>query len=153
VGGVGADNQFVEEYQPNTVEVVAPGADVTGIGPGGVGALSYTGTRFAVAFAAGQAALVRAAYPELTATQVKQRIRATTDALEAQTPDASYGSGMINPAASVARTVDGEQPAPAVQNGGGGGGGMAGAFFIGVALILGGIVTVLALRLRRRGLG
>lgn len=152
VGGVGADNQLIEEYQPNAVEVVAPGADVTSIGPGGAGALSYTGTRFAVAFTAGQAALVRAAYPELSAVQVEQRIQGTADALGAGTRDGSYGFGMINPAASVARTLDGEQPAATAPSGGGSRGGTAVLIFLGIALFVGGGV-VITLRFRRRAVG
>ncbi|MEU6019843.1 S8 family serine peptidase [Micromonospora sp. NPDC047134] len=149
VGGVGADNKLVEDYQPETVEVVAPGADVTGIGPGKTGPLSYSGTRFAVAFVAGQAALVRAAYPELNATQVEQRIRDTADGLGEQTPDSRYGTGMINPGVSLARTLDGEQPTGAASTGGGGGGGMATLVLIGVALLGGGAFLALGLHRRR----
>nr|WP_230415030.1 S8 family serine peptidase [Micromonospora tarapacensis] len=151
VGGVGADNQFVEEYQPTTVEVVAPGADVTSVGQGDAGPLSYTGTRFAVAFAAGQAALVRAAYPELNAVQVEQRIQDTADALGGDAPDERYGAGMINPAASVARPVEDERPVGVGTDNGGGGGGMGALVLLGLALIGGG--AFLTLQLRRRALG
>ncbi|RIV40214.1 S8 family serine peptidase [Micromonospora radicis] len=152
VGGVGANNQLVEEYQPDLVEVVAPGADVTSVGPGGAGALSYTGTRFAVAFVAGQAALVRAAYPELTAAQVEQRIRDTADAVGGENPDQRYGSGMINPAVSLARTLDGEQQTGAgasAGGGGGGGGGIATLVLIGIALVGGGAFLALGFHRRR----
>ncbi|GAA4175154.1 hypothetical protein GCM10022251_75580 [Phytohabitans flavus] len=148
-GGVGADNQLVEDYQPNAVEVVAPAADVAGIGPGHAGALSYTGTRFAVAFAAGQAALIRAAYPELTAVQVERRIQETADKLGTQTPDGRYGFGLINPGASVAQAADGGQPAPNQPNGGGRGGAALPIFF-GILLIAGGAITIVAIRVRRR---
>ncbi|BCB86518.1 S8 family serine peptidase [Phytohabitans suffuscus] len=146
-GGVGADNELVENYQPNMVEVVAPAAEVASIGPGDAGALSYTGTRFAVAFAAGQAALVRAAYPELTAVQVEQRIQQTADMLGTGTPDNRYGFGMINPAASVAESAGGGKPTANSQNGGRGGAALP--VFLGIALIAGGAVVVL-LRFRRR---
>ena len=150
VGGVGADNKLVEEYQPDAVEVVAPGADVLGIGPGKAGTLSYSGTRFAVAFVAGQAALVRAAYPELNATQIEERIRSTADAVGDQTPDGRYGAGMINPAVSLARPMEGEQPTGAGSSGGsGGGGGMATLVLIGVALLGGGAFLALGLHRRR----
>lgn len=49
--------------------------DVASLGVGGGRAVSNTGTEFAVAFVAGQAALIRAAQPDLTAAQVKERIR------------------------------------------------------------------------------
>jgi membrane-anchored mycosin MYCP len=146
-GGVGADDQLIEAYQPNMVEVVAPGADVMSIGPGNAGALSYTGTRFAVAFAAGQAALIRAAYPELSAVEVEQRIVGTADALGGGSPDGRYGAGMINPAASVVRTVDGEQAAAAVPPDGGGGVGTVVVVLFGIALLGGGFVVIW---LRRR---
>ncbi|MBQ1049923.1 S8 family serine peptidase [Micromonospora sp. C51] len=152
VGGVGADNQFVEEYQPNTVEVVAPGADVTSVGPGDAGPLSYTGTRFAVAFAAGQAALVRAGYPELNAVQVEQRIHGTADAVGGDSPDDRYGAGMINPAASVARPIEDERPVGVGADSGGGGGGLGALVLLGLALIGGGAFLTLQLR-RRRALG
>ncbi|WP_341720747.1 S8 family serine peptidase [Micromonospora sp. FIMYZ51] len=153
VGGVGADNGLVEDYQPETVEVVAPGADVTSIGPGKTGALSYTGTRFAVAFAAGQAALVRAAYPELSAVQVEQRIQGTADAVGGDTPDARYGSGMINPAASVAQPVEGEQPVGNGAGTGGGGGGLGALVLLGFALVGGGAFLALQILRRRRAFG
>lgn len=149
VGGVGANNQLVEEYQPNAVEVVAPGADVASIGPGNAGALSYTGTQFAVAFAAGQAALIRAAYPELNATQVKERIRSTADALGDGNVDSRYGSGMINPTASVVRTAVGEQAA-AVGEDNKGRAGVIAAVLFGIALMSGG--AFLTVWFRRRAL-
>ncbi len=153
VGGVGADNQFVEEYQPDAVEVVAPGADVTSIGPGKAGTLSYTGTRFAVAFVAGQAALVRAAYPELNAGQVEERIRSTADAVGGDTPDVRYGSGMINPAASVARPVEGQPVVGAGADRGGDGDGLGAVVLLGFALVGGGAFLTLHLLRRRRAFG
>ena len=147
-GGVGADDKLAEEYQQGTVEVVAPGIDVASLGIGGTGVLSSTGTRFAVAFVAGQAALVRAAYPDLTAVQVKERIRSTADAMGTGGTDARYGAGMINPAASVARKLDEERPVAGDQSGAGGGG--AGLLvLVGLGLVaVGGFVF--AMRFRRR---
>ncbi|MEV6349942.1 S8 family serine peptidase [Actinoplanes sp. NPDC051851] len=146
VGGVDADNKLVEAYQQDSVEVIAPGADVAAIGPGKSGALSYTGTQYATAFVAGEAALVRAAYPELAAVQVEQRITGTSDAVADAT---GLGSGMINPAASVAKAVDGEAPAATAvgdqevassSSGGGSKRGLAAFLCLGVVLIAGGIV-------------
>jgi len=154
VGGVGADNQPVENYQPGTVEVVAPGADVASIGPGRAGALSYTGTRFAVAFVAGQAALIRAAFPELTAVQVEQRIQGSADALTTASPDGTYGFGMINPAASITHTAHEEHPPGHAEgsDGGGGGGGTVALVFVSIALTAGaGVLIVILLRRRRMG--
>lgn len=149
VGGVGADGQFAEEYQPSTVEVVAPGVDVAGLGISGTGVLSNTGTRFAVAFVAGQAALVRAAFPNLTAAQVKDRLRSTADAMGDGAPNARYGAGMINPAASVVRKLDGEQAVAGAQGDDGGGGGTGLIVLLGLGLVAAGGL-VFAIRFRRR---
>jgi subtilisin family serine protease len=119
---------------------------VASIGPGDAGTLSYTGTRFAVAFAAGQAALVRAAYPELTAVQAEQRIQQTADGLGAGKPNDRYGYGIIDPAASVAQsTSDGNPSASAPDSGGG----AALPVFLGIALLAGGAVIVILLFRRR----
>lgn len=101
VGGVGADDQLAATYQKSTVDVVAPGIDVTSPSVGGNGTVTNSGTQYAVAFVAGQAALVRAAFPELTASEVKHRIQATADQLGDGQPDERYGWGMINPASAV----------------------------------------------------
>ncbi|GLY24659.1 S8 family serine peptidase [Micromonospora sp. NBRC 101691] len=146
VGGVGPDNQLAEKYQEKTVEVVAPGVDVAGLGVAGSGVVSNTGSHVAVAFVAGQAALVRAAYPDLTAIQVEQRILGTADALGDGVPDARYGHGMINPGVSVARTMDDGSRVAAGRDGVGG---AALAVVLALALIVGGAV-VFWLRNRRR---
>ncbi|MEU8372631.1 S8 family serine peptidase [Micromonospora sp. NPDC048894] len=144
-GGVGAGDQLAEQYVAGAVEVVAPGVDVASLGVGGGRAVSNTGTEFAVAFVAGQAALIRAAQPDLTAAQVKERIRGTADAI-GTAPDAKYGSGMINPAASVSVAVDDRNQVASQQQGSTG---AALAVILGIALLCGAGV-VFGLRLRRR---
>ncbi|GGM14807.1 MULTISPECIES: S8 family serine peptidase [Micromonospora] len=148
-GGVGAGDQLADEYQEGMVEVVAPGVDVASVAVGGDRVQSNTGTQYAVAFVAGQAALVRAAYPDLTADKVKQRIVSTADAMGGQAPNAQFGAGMINPASSVTRTLaDGNQVANEQESGG-----SALAIFailLVIALVIGAGV-VLMLRMRRRG--
>jgi hypothetical protein len=151
VGGVDVNNQLVETYQSNTVDVVAPGADVASIGPGSAGTLSYTGTQYAVAFVAGEAALIRAAFPALTAAQVRQRIQSTAGPVQSGSPDDRYGSGIINPAASVTRTGSGG-PSTSTASGGGHGGSTGAALLIfGLLLLLGGGVG-LAIWYRRRAI-
>ncbi|MEK8104329.1 S8 family serine peptidase [Micromonospora sp. M12] len=119
------------------------------LGINGTGVLSNTGTRFAVAFVAGQAALVRAAYPELTAVQVEERIRGTADAMGTGGTDTRYGTGMINPAASVVRKLDDERPAAGTQTGDDGGGAAGLVVLLGLGLVaVGGLVF--AIRFRRR---
>ncbi|MGV9980895.1 S8 family serine peptidase [Micromonospora wenchangensis] len=144
-GGVGAGDQLAEQYVEGAVEVVAPGVDVASLGVGGGKAVSNTGTEFAVAFVAGQAALIRAAQPDLTAAQVKERIRSTADAI-GTAPDARYGSGMINPAASVSVAVDDRNQVASQQQGNNG---AALAVILGIALLCG-VAVVFGLRLRRR---
>ncbi|MEV4727312.1 S8 family serine peptidase [Micromonospora humida] len=144
-GGVGAGDQLAEQYVQGAVEVVAPGVDVASLGVGGGKAVSNTGTEFAVAFVAGQAALIRAAQPDLTAAQVKERIRSTADAI-GTAPDAKYGSGMINPAASVSVAVDDRNQVASQQQGSTG---AALAVILGIALLCG-VAVVFGLRLRRR---
>ncbi|MFJ6197320.1 S8 family serine peptidase [Micromonospora sp. NPDC092111] len=146
-GGVGAGDQLAEEYLAGTVEVVAPGVEVASLGVGGGKAVSNTGTEFAVAFVAGQAALIRAAQPDLTAAQVKQRIQSTADAIGGQAPNPRYGAGMINPTASVARSLDDQNQVASEQ---GGRGGAMLAVLLGIALVCGAGVFF-AIRLRRRG--
>ncbi|WP_328346432.1 S8 family serine peptidase [Micromonospora sp. NBC_00421] len=148
-GGVGAGEQLAEQYAEGAVEVVAPGVDVASLGVGGGRAVSNTGTEFAVAFVAGQAALIRAAQPDLTAAQVKERIRSTADAIGGTAPEARYGSGMINPAASVSVAVDDRNQVASQQQGNSG---AAFAVILGIALLCGAGV-VFGLRLRRRRFG
>ncbi|MEU1754066.1 S8 family serine peptidase [Micromonospora matsumotoense] len=148
-GGVGAGDQLAEQYVEGGVEVVAPGIDVASLGVGGGRAVSNTGTEFAVAFVAGQAALIRAAQPDLTAAQVKDRIRSTADAIGATVSDTKYGSGMINPAASVSVSVDDRNQVSSQQQSSTG---AALAVILGIALLCGAGV-VFGLRLRRRRFG
>ncbi|MEV4845972.1 S8 family serine peptidase [Micromonospora matsumotoense] len=148
-GGVGAGDQLAEQYVEGAVEVVAPGVDVASLGVGGGRAVSNTGTEFAVAFVAGQAALIRAAQPDLTAAQVKDRIRSTADAIGATVSDTKYGSGMINPAASVSVSVGNRNQVASQQEGNTG---AAFAVILGIALLCGAGV-VFGLRLRRRRFG
>ncbi|MET8255581.1 S8 family serine peptidase [Micromonospora sp. NPDC005197] len=148
-GGVGAGGQLAEKYLDGSVEVVAPGIEVATLGVGGGKVVGNTGTEFAVAFVAGEAALIRAAQPDLTAAQVKERIRGTADPVGGQVAegDSRYGSGMINPAASVAPSVGGRDPAAAQANRGGGG--TLFAVLLGLALAFG-AGGFLVFRMRRR---
>jgi hypothetical protein len=107
-GGVGPDNRLAADYQAHAVDVVAPGVDVATLGRTGFGTVTTSGSQYAVAFVAGQAALVRAAFPEFSAAQVKHRIQVTADKMGAVAPDARYGWGMINPASAVTRAGAGE---------------------------------------------
>lgn len=85
------------------VDIAAPGVQITSVAPkgGGIGVLKDGGTSFATAFVSGTAALVRAAYPNLNAEQVAERIMATADSPAAGW-DKYLGYGVVNPYEAVA---------------------------------------------------
>lgn len=62
---------------PVHVDLAAPGDAVVGIGPRGHGHFIGSGASLAAAYTAGTAALVRSAFPDLTAEQVAQRLVST----------------------------------------------------------------------------
>ncbi|ASW57398.1 peptidase S8 and S53 subtilisin kexin sedolisin [Plantactinospora sp. KBS50] len=149
VGGVGSDGQLAAAYLESSVDVVAPGIDVASIGPGGAGPITNSGSQFAVAFVAGQAALVWSAFPDLTATQVRSRIERTADRMGTAAPDKRYGWGMINPGSAVTAEVGGEPHAEPVAAGEGGAGWLRTLAIAGVVLILVAAVALVVLRSRR----
>jgi hypothetical protein len=111
VGGVGVDSQPAADYRPGGVDVMAPGINVTVLGIGS-GPMTGSGTQNAVGFVAGEAALVRAAYPDLTVAQVVHRIEVTADKLAETVPDGRVGWGMINPGAAVSTVLAEELAIP-----------------------------------------
>jgi membrane-anchored mycosin MYCP len=117
VGAISINGALAARYQPGTVNVVAPGVNVTSLGITGTGGFEGSGPQYAVAFVAGEAALVRARYPDLTATQVVQRIEMTADQIGPAAPDAAFGWGVIDPGTAVTRVIASEirPPRPARQ--------------------------------------
>jgi membrane-anchored mycosin MYCP len=117
VAGVGVDDKWAVDYRKGAVDVTAPGVNVsslggtaaTGAGPAagpGAGTVTGSGTHYAVAYTAAEAALVRAAYPELTAAQVTHRIKATADRMgDGEPPHSQYGWGFLNPAEAVTKVL------------------------------------------------
>jgi membrane-anchored mycosin MYCP len=83
------------------LSLVAPGVDVTSVGPGGPGHWLGSGTSYSAPFVAGVAALVRAYRPGLSAAQVKHRLEATANHPAAALPDPGLGWGVVNPLAAV----------------------------------------------------
>jgi len=116
VGAININGAAAGNYQPGAVDVVAPGVDVTGLGITGTGQFQGSGAQYAVAFAAGEAALVRARYPNLTVAQVVRRIEATADRMGSAVPDATFGWGLIDPGVAVTRVIadEGRGPGPAI---------------------------------------
>lgn len=95
------------------VSVVAPGTDIVSTGssaePGPlVGGNPVQGTSFAAPFAAGAAALVRAAHPDLDEAEVVRRIEATADHPAGPLPDPAAGWGTLDPYAAVTAVLPGE---------------------------------------------
>ncbi|HEY2700276.1 MAG TPA: type VII secretion-associated serine protease mycosin [Pseudonocardiaceae bacterium] len=95
------------------VRLVAPGVKVTGCDPE-QGQELWDGTSFATAYVSGTAALVRAAWPNLKAQQVAERLIRTADVARGGAGSAAYGAGIIDPYRAVTdTTVDGPAaPAP-----------------------------------------
>ncbi|MEV7080012.1 S8 family serine peptidase [Streptomyces sp. NPDC093516] len=73
VKGVRQDDALL----PVHVDLAAPGDGVVGIGPRGSGHFVGSGASLAAGYTAGAAALVRSAFPDLTAAQVAQRLITT----------------------------------------------------------------------------
>jgi membrane-anchored mycosin MYCP len=151
VGGIGVDGMTAEEYLPGSVDVVAPGVNVTSIGANGARSFTGSGTQYAVAVVAGVAALVRSSHPGLTAAQIAHRVAVTADRMGDVEPDPRYGYGMVNPEAAVVRVLPEEvkqisNNAPA--GGAGDNGSMRIAFLL--TLLAAFVVSLLlVLRLRR----
>ncbi|TCB95423.1 peptidase S8 and S53 subtilisin kexin sedolisin [Micromonospora zingiberis] len=144
VGGVGPDGQPAADYRPDTVDVLAPGMDVASLGPRGTGARANSGSQYAAAFAAGAVTLVRSAYPNLTAAQVVNRIKATAERAGQDGPDPVVGWGMINPNAAVTVVLAAETVTSAS---GGAASSPLRALTIGLVVVVGiAAVTVLARR-------
>ncbi|WP_427886039.1 type VII secretion-associated serine protease mycosin [Kribbella sp. GL6] len=94
---------------------VGPYVDISAPGGGVLAATRvrghryYDGTSFATAFVSGTAALVRSADPQLTASEVANRLIAT--ATPAPGPADEYGAGVVNPARAVQDVLASAKPA------------------------------------------
>jgi membrane-anchored mycosin MYCP len=151
VGAINIDGGPAVVYQPGAVDVVAPGVDVTSLGISGTGQVQSTGTPYAVAFVAGEAALVRSMYPHLSVAQVVRRIEATADRMGSTAPDATFGWGLIDPGVAVTRVIpdEGRGPAAAPPAPGGGWSSLRTKALIVVVLLALAMVLLLVLRIRR----
>lgn len=77
------------------VDLVAPG-DTVIAATRAFGHTTWTGTSFAVPVVAAAAALVRSAEPDLTSTQIEQRLLATADPSRGGIGSQEYGIGVVN---------------------------------------------------------
>ncbi|MDG4807344.1 type VII secretion-associated serine protease mycosin [Micromonospora sp. WMMD1120] len=89
------------------VDLVAPGSEVLTAAPG-AGHLRVEGTSYAAPFVAATAALLREYRPELTATEVAQRIITTADPAPGAGRGGGYGAGVLNPYRAVTETTGGQ---------------------------------------------
>ncbi|MEU0546527.1 S8 family serine peptidase [Micromonospora sp. NPDC005979] len=154
VGGVSADGKAAEEYATDTVDVVAPGVNISSLGITGTKGFVGSGTRYAVALVAGEAALVRAAHPRLSAVQVARRIVVTADEMGGSPAGSPYGHGMIDPEAAVVEDLPDETESLPPESTGtaGGGGGASTITQVAILLVLLAALVagaLLVVRLRR----
>jgi subtilisin family serine protease len=93
------------------VDIAAPGEKVEVVTPinGDKRFHIVDGTSYAAPIVAGVAALVRAAHPELTAAQVRERILRTADAPPGKVPSPDLGYGIVNPYLAVTASIDDSQ--------------------------------------------
>ncbi|WP_435149859.1 S8 family serine peptidase [Micromonospora aurantiaca (nom. illeg.)] len=103
VGGIGPDGDTADSYRSGGVDVVAPGVDVTSLGITGTRPVTGTGTHHAVAYVAGQVALIRSAYPDLDPAQVRNRVLKTAKTTGGVAPE-------IDLTASVTAVLPEEAP-------------------------------------------
>lgn len=92
------------------VGIVAPGAQVLATTRVD-GHTEADGTSFASPFVAATAALVRSAWPHLSAPQVIQRLKATATPARGGRGSDAYGAGLVDPYRAVTDGLDPEKPA------------------------------------------
>jgi membrane-anchored mycosin MYCP len=109
VGAIDIDGARTSTSQVGPyVDLVAPGAGV--LTTTRVAGHAYVnGTSFAAPFVSATAALVRSAWPDLSAPEVAQRLIAT--ASPARGDSHSYGAGVVNPYRAVTDGLDLSEPA------------------------------------------
>jgi membrane-anchored mycosin MYCP len=91
------------------VDIVAPGEGV--LGATRVAGHNYwSGTSFAAPIVAGVAALVRSAWPNLTAAQVAERILATADPARGGKSSQEYGAGVVDAYRAVTERLSTRDP-------------------------------------------
>nr|WP_245573407.1 type VII secretion-associated serine protease mycosin [Amycolatopsis benzoatilytica] len=111
VGAVDIDGARMSGSQIGPyVDLVAPGAKVLTTTRAG-GHAYVDGTSFAAPFVSGTAALVRSAWPQLSAAQVAQRLTATADPARGGRDSHSFGAGLVDPYRAVTDGLDPAKPA------------------------------------------
>ncbi|WP_228688221.1 type VII secretion-associated serine protease mycosin [Amycolatopsis keratiniphila] len=110
VGAVDIDGARMTGSQIGSyVDLMAPGAKV--LTAARVDGHAYVdGTSFATPFVAGTAALVRAAWPRLSAPEVARRLIATAAPSRGGNGSAAYGHGLVDPYRAVTDGLDTRGP-------------------------------------------
>jgi subtilisin family serine protease len=105
VAGLDANGEasYDASSQGITIGVAAPGEELVGVSALGQ-YMTWSGSSGATPLVAGLVALVRAAYPELDAANVIQRVLSTATPV-GSVPSPTYGFGIINAAAAVSAEV------------------------------------------------
>jgi type VII secretion-associated serine protease mycosin len=106
VAGVDAagNSSWDASSQGITIGVSAPSEQLVGVLPGG-GYVTWGGTSGATPIVSGIVALVRAAYPDLDAANVINRVLATARDAGSPGTDFLYGFGLVDAAAAVSADV------------------------------------------------
>jgi subtilisin family serine protease len=106
VGGVNREGRASDtaSAQGITIGVMAPSEGLVGAVPGG-NYVSWSGTSGATPIVAGIVALVRAAYPNLDAANVINRVLQTARPVTETTPDPLYGYGLVDAYAALTADV------------------------------------------------
>lgn len=101
VGAVDRDGARLPNSRTGSyVDLVAPGDEILAA-TRGAGHEYWSGTSFAAPFVAATAALVRSAWPKLTARQVADRLTATASVAPGGTDRKAYGAGVVDPFRAV----------------------------------------------------
>jgi hypothetical protein len=152
VGVLNSDGTLAQEYPPGSIDVLAPGQHVATLGVAGQGPVQVSGAQYAVALAAGAAALVRGAAPGLAAEEVVDQLRTTAtpvDPEQAGQPGPGGALALVNLAKAVAVTPSHAAHrviTPELADEGSGG-----ALLFTAALLIGLSIVGGVLLLRRRG--
>ncbi|MEU0091541.1 type VII secretion-associated serine protease mycosin [Kribbella sp. NPDC006257] len=110
VGAVDINGKRLDSSQIGPyVDLVAPGGSVVGASRRG-GHNYYSGTSFAVPFVSATAALVRAAWPKLSAAEVARRLLATADPAPGGSGSTTYGAGLVDPFRAVTEGLSDQRP-------------------------------------------
>ncbi|MBK1787792.1 S8 family serine peptidase [Prauserella cavernicola] len=93
--------------------LAAPSEDLVGVAPQGEGHRVASSEELAVGYVAGAAALVRAYYPAMSATEVVERLQNGADQPSTALPNELIGYGVVNPFSAVTTIPNTDAPGTA----------------------------------------